>query len=59
MIRGVLFDKDGTLLEFDTLWGAATRRVLSSFLRALSVPAKHRLYERMLEAKIIPTGDLT
>ena len=50
MIRAVLFDKDGTLLEFDTLWGAATRRVLPSFLRALSVPAEHRLYERMLEA---------
>ena len=49
MIRGVLFDKDGTLLEFDTLWGAATRRVLPSFLRALSVPAEHHIYERMLE----------
>lgn len=49
MIRGVLFDKDGTLLEFDTLWGAATRRVIPSFLRALSVPAEHHLYERMLE----------
>lgn len=25
MIRGVLFDKDGTLLEFDTLWGGGNK----------------------------------
>lgn len=30
MIKGILFDKDGTLLKFDELWNEATKKLKES-----------------------------
>lgn len=40
-IRGVLFDKDGTLLDFDRTWTAATQRVALDFAGGDAALALH------------------
>lgn len=35
----VIFDKDGTLLDFDTFWGTITRKAIEELLDQLSAPA--------------------
>mgnify|MGYP002571406807 CR=1 FL=1 len=32
-IKGILFDKDGTLIDFFSLWLYAARRVIPEFIR--------------------------
>ena len=32
MIKGILFDKDGTLIDFYKVWGAAAGPVMDRFL---------------------------
>lgn len=37
MIKGILFDKDGTLLKFDELWSEATKKVIPEFLNEIGI----------------------
>lgn len=39
MIKGILFDKDGTLLKFDELWNEATKNVVPGFLNEIGIDA--------------------
>lgn len=39
MIKGILFDKDGTLLKFDELWNEATKNVVPEFLNKIGIDA--------------------
>lgn len=39
MIKGILFDKDGTLLKFDELWDEATKNVVPGFLNKIGIDA--------------------
>ena len=39
MIKGILFDKDGTLLKFDELWNEATKMVMPKFLHKIGIDA--------------------
>lgn len=48
MIKGILFDKDGTLLKFDVLWVEATRQVLPRFLQACGVEYNNFLLESLM-----------
>lgn len=50
MIKGILFDKDGTLLKIDTLWIWATRQVLPRFLEHCRVEYSEGLLRKMEEA---------
>ena len=34
-IKGLLFDKDGTLFDFDKTWNSWTKRILRKFLKNL------------------------
>ncbi len=42
MIRGILFDKDGTLLKFDELWNEATKNVVPEFLNKIGIDADEK-----------------
>ena len=60
-IRGILFDKDGTLIDFDATWGPATYEVM----RALSAGDRGRLEAVMrvshyveAERRFLPTSPL-
>ena len=39
VIKGILFDKDGTLLKFDELWNEATKNVVPGFLNEIGIDA--------------------
>ena len=59
MIKGILFDKDGTLLKFDTLWIEATRQVLPRFLEACHVQCNKNRLQRLLEVLGILGNQIT
>ena len=37
-IKGILFDKDGTLIDFFSLWLAAAERAIPEFLAEQGLP---------------------
>ena len=39
-IKGILFDKDGTLIDFFSLWLYAARRVIPEFIRGNDLEEK-------------------
>ncbi|WP_372661554.1 HAD family hydrolase [Cohnella sp.] len=48
-IKGILFDKDGTLLDFVSMWGSWSKHMLSAFSQRitnmqLTPPSHHELY---------------
>ena len=46
MIKGILFDKDGTLIEFDSLWVGSTYAMIDSIVKEY---ARDNLVEKMQE----------
>ena len=61
MIKGILFDKDGTLLEAGPLWARATRRVARALAGPRSAPDVLRALERAAGAegdRIMPGSPL-
>jgi len=51
MIQGILFDKDGTLFDFNATWGAWSRHLLTDgILRVLPELDKDALIQRMNDA---------
>jgi beta-phosphoglucomutase-like phosphatase (HAD superfamily) len=42
VIKGILFDKDGTLLRFDELWDEATKMVMPKFLNKIDISADEK-----------------
>ena len=49
MIKGILFDKDGTLIDFFSLWMGAAKAVVIQFLKEneLSEEVKERVFYAM------------
>ena len=47
MIKGILFDKDGTLLKFDLLWVQATNQVLPEFLDFFQISSEDGRVNRL------------
>lgn len=60
MIKGILFDKDGTLLKFDELWNEATKNVVPGFLNEIGIDAdkKNVLKAESAIGKSIACNDL-
>ena len=50
MIKGILFDKDGTLVDFFSLWLGAAEEVTGEFLRKNSMPEDREMREYIMEA---------
>ena len=50
MIKGILFDKDGTLLKFDELWNEATKMVMPKFLHKIGIDADEENVSRAVKA---------
>lgn len=50
MIKGILFDKDGTLLKFDELWNEATKMVMPKFLNKIGISADGKNISRAVKA---------
>lgn len=48
-IRGILFDKDGTLIEFHKLWYGATKKVVELFCVINQLPISEDMQQRLLE----------
>ena len=44
-IKGILFDKDGTLIDFFSLWLYAARRVIPEFIRGNNLEEKQNTTE--------------
>lgn len=44
-IKGILFDKDGTLIDFFSLWLYAARRVIPEFIRGNDLEEKQNTTE--------------
>lgn len=55
-IRGVLFDKDGTLIDFYSLWLTTTEKVMPMFLRANGLPADEETVRCVMEAVGVKGG---
>ena len=62
MIKGILFDKDGTLIDFFSLWMGAAKAVVIQFLKEneLSEEVKERVFYAMgiENGEIDPYGGL-
>lgn len=62
MIKGILFDKDGTLIDFFSLWLGAAKAVVIQFLKEneLSEEVKERVFYAMgiENGEIDPYGGL-
>lgn len=55
-IRGILFDKDGTLIDFYSLWLSATETVIPNFLEENGLPSDERTIKVVLEAIGVKDG---
>ena len=49
-IKGILFDKDGTLIDFHSLWIQAAKRVVPEFLTENQIIADQEHIDLVLEA---------
>ncbi|MCI5868098.1 MAG: HAD family hydrolase [Dorea sp.] len=64
MIKGILFDKDGTLVDFFSLWLQATTQVIPNFLQQNKIEVSRELVQHLLQAigvdcgKVDPKGAL-
>lgn len=64
MIRGILFDKDGTLIDFFSLWLHAATAVIPMFLKANDIDASEEMVQYILctvgveQGKVDPKGAL-
>lgn len=56
MIKGILFDKDGTLIDFFSLWLQAATEVVPIFLRKNHIEDSRQMEEYMLEAMGVKKG---
>lgn len=57
MIKGILFDKDGTLIDFFALWETAARKVIPRLLLELKILVTEELTEAVLDSiGVYPTG---
>lgn len=56
MIKGVLFDKDGTLLRFEDLWLPAARSVIRNFCFINHIPFSQGTEERILRIMGVERG---
>ena len=49
-IKGILFDKDGTIIDFYEVWGTAAEPVLEWILEKYGLDGNRKLKEKLLEA---------
>lgn len=55
-IKGILFDKDGTLIDFYSLWLSATETVIPEFLKENGLPSDEETIKTVLEAIGVKDG---
>ncbi|BDF06172.1 HAD family hydrolase [[Clostridium] hylemonae] len=64
MIKGILFDKDGTLIDFFDLWEEAARTVIPAFMRENGIEETEKMREYLFRTigmsggKVDPKGPL-
>lgn len=58
MIKGILFDKDGTLVDFFSLWFQAATSVIPIFLKQNGLEASDRLVHHLLRAIGVNEGEI-
>lgn len=56
MIKGILFDKDGTLVDFFSLWLQAAKAVVPEFLYENQIEATEEMKEYVLKAMGVENG---
>ena len=56
MIRGILFDKDGTLVDFFSLWLKAALEVTPAFLRENNLDDNAQMTDYVLRAMGVEDG---
>lgn len=56
MVKGILFDKDGTLIDFFSLWLQAATEVVPVFLRENHIEDSRQMEEYILEAMGVKAG---
>ena len=51
MIKGLLFDKDGTIIDFFSIWPVVAREVIPKFIKQIEIYDEDGAIEReMLES---------
>ena len=61
MIKGILFDKDGTLIDFYEVWGKAAVKVAKRLCDARRMPERQRMLLREMgvaDGRVDPDGAL-
>lgn len=58
MIKGILFDKDGTLVDFFSLWLQAAEAVVPAFLRKNQITASEEMVQLLLGAMGVRQGEV-
>ena len=59
MIKGILFDKDGTLIDFYEVWGKAAVKVAKRLCDARRMPERQRMLLREMgvaDGRVDPDG---
>lgn len=58
MIKGILFDKDGTLMDFHAFWVDIAIEIIPSFLEKNQIPQKKEIKDCILESMGIKDGKI-